>query len=304
MVNAPGEAYSYSTFGFTLLSAVLESAAKKDFLKILDEEVFQPLEMKNSGPDIALQIIPGRTRFYERSNGVVLIAPFEDTSYKWAGGGILSSAADLVRFGFAHLTGNYLKDSTRNLLYTSQRTKDGKETGIGIAWRIGKDPYGRTIYHHAGSQNGSRAFLMLYPEHNLVISILSNLSGEPAMIDRTGQVLADFFLTKRAPADQLKSGSYLLTGKYEEKEFSAEMQILENRTGTISETFPVAATALKNKLSPKLVITDTVKDNENVVLVVATAFGLLDFVLTPEGEGYAGKLNAGPAKIDFHVQKK
>ena len=61
-------------------------------------------------------------------------------------------------------------------MFTSQRTKAGKETGVGLGWRISKDSLGFEYYHHAGEAVGGRAVLLLYPRRSFVVAILSNLS--------------------------------------------------------------------------------------------------------------------------------
>ena len=61
-------------------------------------------------------------------------------------------------------------------MFTSQRTSDGKETGVGLGWRIGKDQKGRRIYHHGGDAIGARAFIILYPDQEIVVVMLSNLT--------------------------------------------------------------------------------------------------------------------------------
>ncbi len=302
VVNAPGEKYSYSTYGYVLLSAVMESATKRDFLKLLEEEVFRPLEMKRSGPDFIRQIIPSRTRYYERTEGEILLAPFSDTSYKWAGGGLIATTGDLIRFGFAHLQDGYLSEATRSLLFTSQKTKTGEETGTGLGWRIGKDAFDRRIYHHGGSQSGCRAMIMMYPDQNLVVSILSNLSGEPPGIDRTAQIVANSFLNEKRRDSEI-SGKFVLTGKDQEKDFTAEMEIKRGQ-GTISETFPLATFSAKNKYPSRLAIVDAVQMQNRILLVVASAFGLVDVSLYPENGGYKGVLEAGPVKTEFRATKQ
>ena len=69
--------------------------------------------------------------------------PHVDNSYKWAGGGVLSTAEDLVKFGSAHLKAGRLTPASLDLLYTSMKTADGKETGYGAGWDI----QGRKVGH-------------------------------------------------------------------------------------------------------------------------------------------------------------
>lgn len=174
----PGTKYGYSSFGYTLLSAVIEGATGQDFVMYMQEQVFDPLNMRSSSADDNKKIISNRTRFYSLdANKKLINAPYIDRSYSWAGGGFLSNSEDLVRFGSAHLYDGFLLEKTRNQMFTSQRTSGDKETGVGFGWRIGKDKAGSTIYFHPGENVGGRSYLMIYPEKKVVVAMLANLTG-------------------------------------------------------------------------------------------------------------------------------
>lgn len=174
----PGTKFGYSSYGYTLLSAMIESAYGEEFLTVMQKEVFEPLEMPNTSADDNRKIIPNRTRFYSLDTDKKLInAPYIDSSESWAGGGFLSNSEDLVRFGSAHLQKDYLKEETLKIMFTSQKTNDGKETGTGWGWRINKDKEGRTFYFHPGENVGGRSYLLMYPEKKVVVAMLHNLTG-------------------------------------------------------------------------------------------------------------------------------
>lgn len=83
---------------------MIEGALGQEFLTYMKRAVFEPLGLESFAPDHVRAIVPFRTRFYARDpKGLLFHAPCEDRSYKWAGGGFLGSAEDLVRFGSAHL---------------------------------------------------------------------------------------------------------------------------------------------------------------------------------------------------------
>lgn len=173
----PGAKYAYSTFGYVLLSAVIEGASKENFLTYMRGHVFRPLGMENTRPDEVQALVPHRSRFYSKDEkGQLVNAPYTDNSSRWAAAGFLSTAEDLTRFGSALLTDGFLKPETRTVMFTSQHTNDGKETGVGLAWRIGTDEKGRRILHHGGDSLGGRAFILMYPEQRVVVAMLSNLS--------------------------------------------------------------------------------------------------------------------------------
>ena len=130
LLFTPGERYSYSSYGWNLISAVVQGAAGEDFLSYMQANVFDPLGMNHTYADDPRRIIPGRTRFYSFAGGRTRNAPFVDNSYKWAGGGFIASVEDLVRFGSAHLSPGFLPQEGLDLLFTSQLTNDGEEIGL------------------------------------------------------------------------------------------------------------------------------------------------------------------------------
>jgi serine beta-lactamase-like protein LACTB, mitochondrial len=176
----PGTRFSYSTYGWTLVSAVVEGAAGQDFLSYMSRSVFRPLGLTHTAPDRVDSLIPHRTVFYERAaDGTFVVAPPVDNSYKWAGGGFVSTAEDLVRFGSALLQPGFLKAGTLDLLFTSQRTSAGESTGYGLGWFVATDSLGhRLVFHGGGSVGGTTAF-GVDRDSRIVVAIASNLTNAP-----------------------------------------------------------------------------------------------------------------------------
>ncbi|XP_067445873.1 serine beta-lactamase-like protein LACTB, mitochondrial isoform X2 [Thunnus thynnus] len=103
LIFKPGTTFLYSTHAFTLLSAVMEQAAGQRFLDLM-MNMFREVGMLNTVPDENEPIIYHRSRFYHlNKRGRVVNCPYVDNSYKWAGGGFLSTVGDLLLFGNALL---------------------------------------------------------------------------------------------------------------------------------------------------------------------------------------------------------
>ena len=180
LVALPGTKFSYSSYGYNLLSAAIEAAAGERFLDYEQEHVFGPLSLRSTVADQPSQIIEHRARFYSRVKDKGLQnAEYVDNSYKWAGGGFLSTSEDLVRFGSALLQPGFLKRESLDLLFTPQRTKDGTETPYGMGWFIGKSKSGKRIYEHSGGSVGGSSELIVYPDAHLVVAFVCNFSGDP-----------------------------------------------------------------------------------------------------------------------------
>lgn len=202
LVAPPGTKFFYTTYGWSLISAVMESAATRDFLSYMEAEVFQPLNMAHTRPDRAGATDPDRTHFYEMGpGGVFLAAQPMDPSYKWAGGGFLSTAEDLAHFGSALLQPGFLKPESLALLFTSQKTVEGKPTGYGIGWSIGRTK-SYPIYVHTGGQQGCSAVLFIRPDAKVVVVILANIAN--SAIIAQAKTVAELFAPSVKPAVKTK----------------------------------------------------------------------------------------------------
>ncbi len=195
----PGTDYSYSSYGWNLLSAVIEGASGEPFLTFMRREVFEPLGLRSIVAEHTDRVIDWNAEYYQRgeNGGPLRPAPYVDNSYKWAGGGFISNTEDLVHFAFAHLDGSLLRPETVQLLWRSQRKRDGEETGYGIGWRSERDEAGRLVISHTGGSVGGRAVLILYPEHRVAVAMLSN-TGHAPMSVRNARRIAELFLRSRA----------------------------------------------------------------------------------------------------------
>lgn len=183
----PGSQYSYSSYNYTLLSAALEEAAGIPFLDYVDQEVFKALSMKHTSADYADRNISQRATFYDVEKGQYKISFPVNNSNKLAGGGFISSPSDLVRFGNALLNDEILKRSTIDTLFTPQKLNNGSinEEGYALGWRVEQEHSlfaGKRqtfVAHHGGVAMGSTAFLLLFPEYNLVVALAMNRSKPP-----------------------------------------------------------------------------------------------------------------------------
>ena len=189
LINEPGTEYSYSSYAWNLISAVIEGATGEPFLDYMNRMVFAPLAMEHTVAGHTDSIIANRTRFYILSDaGEVLNAPYVDNSYKWAGGGFLSTPEDLLRFANGHLAPGFLQAETLEVLFASQRTRDGAETGYGVGWASSTNAHGEGIVSHGGGSVGGRTMLTMNRDNGLIVAIVANLSSAPMTSELAGRI--------------------------------------------------------------------------------------------------------------------
>lgn len=177
LLHAPGSRYLYSSFGYNLLGAAVERAAREDFRVHVHRTIVAPLGLSRTMFERADSAISGRSDPFDADTGLAWRGGRRsDLSDRWPSGGMLSTAGDLARFADAMIRGNFLTDRERALLFTSMTLPDGKETGVGFGWRIGKDKDGRVVYHHGGAVQGGRAIVVTWRDEAVSVAITTNLS--------------------------------------------------------------------------------------------------------------------------------
>ena len=177
LLHEPGVKYTYSTFGYTLLGCVVEGASGQTFADFVRENVFKPAGMDRMRVDSVADIIPNRAQGYRiTEKGELTNSPLADNSYKVPGGGFVSTAEDLARFAVAVETNKLLKRETTELMFTSQKTRDGKETHYGLGWGVNMRD-GKRIIGHSGAQQRVSTFLHMQPDQGLAVVLMANLEG-------------------------------------------------------------------------------------------------------------------------------
>jgi serine beta-lactamase-like protein LACTB len=181
----PGTQHRYSSYGWILVSAAVEAVADEPFFTFMRKQIFEPLGMGRTEADSATEPIPDRATFYfprfaaDPRYGPDLMRPIDYSCYAGASA-FLSTPSDLVRFGMAINSGKLLQATTVQLLQTSQQLPSGQETGYGLGWNletvalVGKQT--RVVGHDGESLGGMVASLMTFPEHGIVVSVVSNIS--------------------------------------------------------------------------------------------------------------------------------
>jgi CubicO group peptidase (beta-lactamase class C family) len=182
----PGTRHHYSTLGWILVSAAVESAAKEPFFTFMREQIFKPLGMSDTTPDYsAADPIPDSATFYypkfaaDNRYGHDLARDGDYSCFAGAGA-FLSTPSDLARFGGAINRGKLLQPATVKTLQTPQRLASGEETGYALGWDLETVSLAGESTTMAGHDSefiiGGSTSLMTFPERGLVVAVTSNTS--------------------------------------------------------------------------------------------------------------------------------
>ena len=185
LLFAPGTRYEYSSYGWTLVGAVVEAAAGEPFLDVMQREVFDPLGMGDTVLDDPARPGAETTSFYwpfaarDPTYGIEDANNPDNTCIQGAAA-LLSTPSDVVRFGAAMLDGRLIRAGTLDMLRTPLELESGESTGYGLGWFVRSTPLGpeanTTIFGHGGSSAGGFTSFMTLPEHGIVVAVTTNVS--------------------------------------------------------------------------------------------------------------------------------
>ncbi len=207
LVAEPGTRYSYSSYGYNLLGAVVEAASGMKYGDYMRQNIWQPLGMNDTRMDDPLEIIPNRVRGYQLVEGKVKNSEFVDISSRFAAGGVRSTAPDLLKFAKGVIDGKLVSADTTRMMSTSMSTKAGRLTNYGMGWETSPNS-GRYMLVHSGGQQETRTLLYVLPSRNMALAVGVNYEGaNPGVyLERLFQLLtgAPLFLGVYSP-DKLQA---------------------------------------------------------------------------------------------------
>lgn len=196
----PGSRVEYATGSYTILGRAMERAAGQGFLEILGERVLAPAGIPGVVANDPRRPPPGRTVFYlPAEGGGFTAAPPYDPSHKLPGAGLLATAEEVARFGAALLGPGMLGERGREELFRPVPLADGSATEYAPGFRV-KDDGGRRLLHQPGGGIGISAWLFVYPDDDLVVALLSNVSTAPVGGATRKAITDAFFAAMAEPA--------------------------------------------------------------------------------------------------------
>lgn len=175
--TVPGESWAYSLAGYTLLGQILADVGGASYANLVAQHVLEPLGMTGTwgGSDV---LIPGRNPvLYELIDGVVSghVVDFPEDS--WPAGGMNMSVTEMAKL-FAAISGDeFLDTDAKQQLWRNAALSDGKSTHYGLGWFSYVTSKNRWVVGHEG---GGASWVVYYPDIDLAVIALSNMSGARA----------------------------------------------------------------------------------------------------------------------------
>jgi CubicO group peptidase (beta-lactamase class C family) len=166
----PGEKWSYSNSGYVLLGYLIERLSGGSYETFVQQNLFTPLGMKDSGYDSNTAVIRSRAAGYTRGPGGLVNAGFVHMSIPFSAGALYSTTDDLLRWERGLFGGNVLSDASLTKMTTAFKS----DYAFGLIVRVVN---GHKVISHDGGIEGFNTYLAYYPENKLTVIVLSNVNG-------------------------------------------------------------------------------------------------------------------------------
>lgn len=166
----PGTQYCYNNTGYVLLGYLIEQLTKKSYAEFIQDNIFKPLNMCDSGYDSFKEIISHRASGYSKSpRGQFTNDEYLDMSLPYAAGSLYSSTTDLLKWTQELFNAKLLSPSSVKKMITPFK----EHYGFGLENKVVDDV---NCIMHTGGINGFHAALIYAPSTKTTIAVLSNLN--------------------------------------------------------------------------------------------------------------------------------
>ena len=165
----PGEKFAYSSIAFVLLGYVIEKVSGKSYEDFLRGNIFEPLNMTNTGLYHQKSIIKQRAAGYARAkDGSISNFDYFNLDYIFSAGGLYSTVEDLYLWDQALYTEKLVKQKILNQIFTP-----GLEN-FGYGWEILLQK-NRRLIRSDGRSFGFSNSIVRYPAEKVTVIVLSNI---------------------------------------------------------------------------------------------------------------------------------
>lgn len=187
----PGEQWSYSNSGYIVLGYIIEQASGQSYEMFLQQEIFEPLQMQDTGYDhndgnLAMGYTGTRSLWRE--------ADYIDMSIPYAAGALYSTVEDLYRWDQALYTEQLVSQELLDLMFTPHVDIPGTGVSYGYGWFVGEMKNHKFVAHGGGIE-GFVTEMRRFIDDKVTIIILSN--RDTTEVVSTANLIAEAILKEQ-----------------------------------------------------------------------------------------------------------
>jgi len=167
----PGEQHTYNNHGYNLLAHIIEQASGQSYADFLQENIFTPLNMRDSGyEDSSSGVAAGYTYRYAKD-----AVEYVQLDISNGEGQLYSTTGDLLLWDQALYTDQLLPQAELEAMFERyvSRTDDYPLFGYGYGWMV-TSLLGQPVLGGSGWSSGCATFYLRYPADGLTFIVLMN----------------------------------------------------------------------------------------------------------------------------------
>jgi CubicO group peptidase (beta-lactamase class C family) len=178
-----GERMKYNNSGYFMLGYIIEKISGQSYETFLQENIFTPLKMANTGYDTHDRILKQRATGYSRRNNARINSDYLDMTVPYAAGSLYSTVEDLFAWNEALFSDKLLSAKSRETMMTVD--KNNYAYGLTV-----NRQHNRRVVAHGGGINGFSTILARFPEEKVTVVVLRNADYGTPNPGRVSQDLA------------------------------------------------------------------------------------------------------------------
>lgn len=171
----PGTGRAYSNSGYVLLGLIIERVTGVSYAEHMETEIFKPLGMDHTCAGRPRATLPPRASGHQVSDRGISRAEPASLTWPFAAGCMESTVDDLLSWNRALLDGSLLGDDSLSRAHSPTQLPTGLAVQYGFGWDLSRVRGQRSV-EHGGAIAGFVAHMILLPEQEIVVVVLSNVS--------------------------------------------------------------------------------------------------------------------------------
>lgn len=189
-----GEKFNYSNSGYVVLTKIIETVSNQSYADYLQEYIFTPLGMNDSGYDRHETILQNRASGYVSMGEEYKNAQLIDMSLPSGAGALYSTVEDLYKWDCSLNTDIVLNKLSRDAMFSPQIKvieDENEQVHYGYGWLL-DTIHDRHRISHNGGIDGFSSHFSRFPNEQITIVVLSNLVTSP--VEKIGRDLTAIIL--------------------------------------------------------------------------------------------------------------
>ncbi len=194
--------FNYNNLLYIVAGELIKRVSGKRWGEFITDHIFQPLQMNNTYPYIdRIADKSNLTKAHTFVDNKHEVIPYWKTTFNGAAGGIHSTVNDMSKWMLAQLNNGIYGDNLSDTLFTSESQREMWNIhtslkpspnprnnthfyGYGLGWFV-SDIRGNLLVFHTGGMPGMVSKVVLIPDLNLGIVVLTNTSENGGFLFET-----------------------------------------------------------------------------------------------------------------------